>query len=286
MSLLDAHDLAEVTDERYPGERLVLCFNPLLAEERAKRREDMLQATERVLAKVAAMVERGAAGGRGGLRGVAAIAERLGRVVNKHGMAKHIIRTVTDGSFTYRRDDASIKREAQLDGFYVLRTNVSGERLDTAGVVLAYKSLAHVERAFRHFKLSELELRPIYHRRERRVRAHLLLCMLAYWLQRTMERKLAPLLFMDEAPPERSDPLAPAPRSDAARRKQQRKRTEDGLPVQRFRVLLKRLSTIVKNRVVPGQAGAATAVAFDLVTLPDALQARAFELLGVSLTAA
>jgi transposase len=190
MSLLDAHDLAEVTDERYPGERLVLCFNPLLAEERAKRREDMLQATERELAKVAAMVERGAAGGRAGLRGAAAIGERVGRVVNKHGMAKHIIRTSTDSSFSYRRDTASIQREAQLDGFYLLRTNVAAERLDTAGVVLAYKSLAHVERAFRHFKLSELELRPIYHRRERRVRAHLLLCMLAYWLQRTMERKL------------------------------------------------------------------------------------------------
>lgn len=283
MSLLDAHDLAEVTDERYPGERLVLCFNPLLAQERAKRREDLLRATEKELAKVAAMVERGAAGGRAGLRGQAAIAERLGRVVNKHGMAKHIIRAITDSSFSYRRDMTSIEREAQLDGFYVLRTNVSSKRLDTAGVVLAYKSLAHVERAFRHFKLSELELRPIYHRLERRVRAHLLLCMLAYWLQRTMERKLAPLLFMDEAPPARQDPLAPAPRSDAARRKDQRKRTEDKLPVQRFRVLLKRLSTVVKNRVLP--AGADPSAAFDLLTQPSPLQQRALDLLGVSLLA-
>ena len=283
MSLLDAHDLAEVTDERYPGERLVLCFNPLLAQERAKRREDLLRATEKELAKVAAMADRGTAGGRAGLRGAVAIAERVGRVVNKHGMAKHLIRTVTDSSFSYRRDEASITREAQLDGFYVLRTNVRAERLDTAGVVLAYKSLAHVERAFRHFKLSELELRPIYHRRERRVRAHLLLCMLAYWLQRTMERKLAPLLFMEEAPPKRTDPVAPAPRSDAARRKEQRKRTEDKLPVQRFRVLLRRLSTVVQNRVLP--AGADPSAAFDLLTQASPLQQRAFDLLGVSLLA-
>ncbi|MDE3076879.1 MAG: IS1634 family transposase [Chloroflexota bacterium] len=281
LSLLDTQNLAEVTDERYPGERLVLCFNPLLAEERAKRREDMLQATERALAKVAAMVERGVAGGRAGLRGAAAIGERLGRVVNKYGMAKHIVRTITDSSFSYGRDPASIAREAQLDGFYVLRTNVSAERLNMAGVVLAYKSLAHIERAFRHFKLSELELRPIYHRRERRVKAHLLLCMLAYWLQRTMERKLAPLLFMDEAPPERPNPVAPAPRSAAARRKEQRKRTEDKLPVQRFRVLLKRLSTVVQNRVLP--AGADPSVAFDLLTQPSPLQQRAFDLLGLNL---
>jgi len=281
LSLLDTQNLAEVTDERYPGERLVLCFNPLLAAERAKRREDMLVATERELAKVAAMVQRGASGGRAGIRGEAAIGERVGRVVNKYNMAKHFLRTITDASFTYRRDAASIAREAQLDGFYVLRTNVSQERLDTAGVVLAYKSLAHVERAFRHFKLSELEVRPIYHRRERRVRAHLLLCMLAYWLQRAMERKLAPLLFMEETPPERADPVAPAPRSDAARRKEQCKRTEDKLPVQRFRVLLRRLSTIVQNRVLP--AGADPSAAFELLTQPSPLQQRAFELLGVSI---
>ncbi|MFI5268375.1 MAG: IS1634 family transposase [Chloroflexota bacterium] len=283
LSLLDTQNLAEVTDERYPGERLVLCFNPLLAEERTKRREDMLQATEKELAKVAAMVERGVAGGRAGLRGEAVIGERLGRVVNKYQMAKHFRRTITDSSFSYERNEASIAREAQLDGFYVLRTNVASERLDTAGVVLAYKSLAHVERAFRHFKLSDLEVRPIYHYRERRVRAHLLLCMLAYWLQRTMERKLAPLLFMDEAPPERPDPVAPAPRSDAARLKEQRKRTEDGLPVQRFRVLLRRLSTVAKNRVLPERAE--PTAAFDLLTQPSPLQQRAFELLGVSLLA-
>jgi transposase len=283
LSLLDRQNLAEVTDERYPGERLVLCFNPFLADERTKRREDLLQATEKELDKVVARVERGAAGGRSGLQGEAAIGERVGRVVNKYGMAKHFVRTITDNSFNYRRDEASITREAQLDGFYVLRTNVSQEQLDTAGVVLAYKSLSHIERDFRRFKLTDLEVRPIYHYREDRVRAHLLLCMLACSVQRTMERKLAPLLFMDEVPPERTDPVSPAPRSREAQRKEQSKRTEDRLPIQRFSVLLAKLSTIVKNRIsAPANDETLT---FDMLTLPDRLQARAFELLGVSYSA-
>ncbi|MDE3074621.1 MAG: transposase [Chloroflexota bacterium] len=207
LSLLDTQNLAEVTDERYPGERLVLC----------------------------------------------------------------------------RRDEASIAREALLDGFYVLRTNVSAERLDTAGVVFAYKSLAHIERDFRRFKLNDVEGRPIHHYLERRVKAHLLLCMLACWVQRTMERKLAPLLFLEEVPPERTNPVPPAPRSLAAQRKEKRKRTEDKLPAQRFRELLKRLSTIVTNRALP--AGADSSAAFDLLTQPSPLQRRAFDLLGVSLLA-
>ena len=159
LSLFDTQNLAEVTDPRYPGERLVVCHNPLLAEKRARKREDMLVATERELAKVAAMVERGAA----------AIGERVGRVINKYQMAKHFTRGITDTSFTYVRDEESIGEEAALDGLYVLRTNVDEEQLDTAGVVLAYKSLAHVEQAFRHFKLSDLEVRPIYHYTEPRV---------------------------------------------------------------------------------------------------------------------
>lgn len=280
LSLLDTQNLAEVTDPRYPGERLVVCHNPLLEEKRARKREDMLLATEKELAKVAAMTQRGAAGGRAGLRGAAAIGERVGRVVNKYQMAKHFQRTTTDTSFTYQRNETSIAQEAALDGLYVLRTNVASERLDTAGVVLAYKSLAQVERAFRHFKLGDLEVRPIYHYRERRVRAHLLLCMLAYWVQRTMERDLAPLLFRDEAPPEHEDAVAPAPRSPGAKRKEQTKRTVDGWPVHSFRTLLADLATIVKNRVAPRE-GQAT---FDLMTAPTLFQARAFDLLGLHLT--
>ena len=226
------------------------------------------------------MAERGATGGRAGITGAAVIAERVGRVVNKYQMAKHFTRTVTDTSFTYIRNSASIAKEAELDGFYVLWTNVSKERLDTPGVVLTYKSLAHVERAFRHFKLSDLEVRPIYHYTEPRVRAHLLLCMLAYLVQRTMQQALGPLLFVDEAPPERPDPVGPAPRSAGAKRKERTKRTADGLSVQSFRTLLANLATLVKNRVVP--LGSGPDAAFDMITRPTPLQERAFALLGFS----
>jgi len=283
LSLFDTQNLAEVIDARYPGERLVVCHNPLLAEKRARKREDMLLATEKELAKVQAMVARGAAGGRAGLKGAANIGERVGRVVNKYEMAKHYARSITDTSFTYARNQASIAQEAALDGLYVLRTNVPRERLDTAGVVLAYKSLAHVEGAFRHFKLSDLEVRPIYHYTEPRVRAHLLVCLLAYWVQRTMQQAWAPLLFVDEAPPERPDPVGPAPRSAAARRKEQTKLTADGLPVQSFRTLLANLASLVKNRVRPH--GADAQAAFTALTQPTPLQQRAFDLLGVRLTA-
>lgn len=281
-SLFDERNLAEVTDERFPGERLVVCYNPLLAEERARKREELLLATEKELAKVAAMVERGAAGGRAGLQGVAAIGERVGRVVNKHKVAKHFVRTITEHSFSYHRDEAAITAEGALDGIYVLRTNVSAERLETPDVVLAYKELAHVERAFRHFKLSDLEVRPIYHYTENRVRAHLLLCMLAYWLLRHLQAALAPLLYVDEAPPKRPDPVAKAPRSAAAKRKDQSKRTEDGLPVQSLRTLLANLGTLVRNRVIP--SGAAERAAFFMLTQPTALQTRAFALLGLTLS--
>lgn len=280
LSFFDTRNLAEVTDPRYPGERLVVCFNPLLAEKRAKKRADMLAATEKELAKVAAMAERGAAGGRAGLAGMAAIGERVGRVVNKYQMAKHFQRTITATSFTYARMEESITKEAALDGFYVLRTNVPAERLDTPGVVVAYKSLAHVERAFRHFKLSDLEVRPIYHYTEGRVRAHLLLCMLSYLVQRTMQQTLAPLLFVDETPPERPDPVAPAPRSPAAQRKDQTKRTADGHPAQSFATLLANLGTLVKNRVLP--QGADPKTAFAMITQPTPLQERAFALLGLT----
>ena len=277
LSLFDTQNLAEVTDPRYPGERLVVCHNPLLAEKRARKREDMLVATERELAKVAAMVERGAASGRGGLQGAAAIGERVGRVINKCQMAKHFTQSITDTSFTYVRDEESIGEEAALDGLYVLRTNVDEEQLDTAGVVLAYKSLAHVEQAFRHFKLSDLEVRPIYHYTEPRVRAHLLLCMLAYWVQREMQRALAPLLFVDEAPPARPDPVAPAPRSETVLAKYRTQRTADGFPVHSFPTLLADLGTMVKNRVI--LTGVPEAPGFDQVTVPTQLQARALELL-------
>ena len=281
LSLFDTQNLAEVTDPRYPGERLIVCHNPLLAEKRARKRDDMLEATERELAKVAAMAERGAAGGRAGLWGEAAIGERVGRVINKYQMAKHFTRTIKHSALTYARNETSIAREAALDGLYVLRTNVPPERLDTAGVVLTYKSLAHVEQAFRHFKLSDLEVRPIYHYTEPRVRTHLLVCMLAYWVQREMQQALAPLLFVDEAPPKRPDPVAPAPRSERALRKDRTQLTTEGFPVHSFRTLLATLGTLVKNRVVP--RGADPGTTLDLLTQPTPLQQRAFHLLGLQL---
>ena len=279
LSFFDTQNLAEVTDPRYPGERLVVCYNPLLAERRARKREELLLASERELARVAAMVERGVARRRGGLVSAAAIGQRVGRVVNRYAMAKHFQLSIGEQRFSYSRKQTSIEEEAALDGLYVLRTNVPSEQLDTAAVVLAYKSLAQVEQAFRHFKLSDLEVRPIYHYTETRVRAHLLLCLLAYWVQRSLQQAWAPLLFVDETPPERPDPVAPAPRSQAARRKEQRKLTEDGLPVQSFRTLLAQLATLAKSRLIP--QGADARAAFDLITQPTPLQRRAFDLLGL-----
>lgn len=283
LSLFDSQNLAEVEDPRYPGERLVVCHNPLLAAQRTRKRQEMLVATEKEFAKVSAMAERGAAGGRAGLQGSAAIGERVGRVVNKYNMAKHFRRTVTETSFRYERNEASIAREAALDGLYVLRTNVAKARLNSGAVVLAYKSLEQVEDAFHHFKLTDLEVRPVYHYLEDRVRAHLLLCMLAYSVQRRMERALAPLLFKDEAIPPRPDPVAPAPRSDEAKRKEHTKLTAERFPVHSFRTLLAQLGTLVKNHVVPH--GASVEAAFDVTTQPSPLQARAFDLLGLATTA-
>ena len=280
-SLFDERNLAEIADARFPGERLVVCYNPLLADERARKREELLVATEAELAKVAAMVERGAAGGRAGLKGAAAIGERVGRVVNKYKMAKHFVRTIGEDSFSYHRDETAITAEGALDGIYVLRTNVTAERLETPDVVLAYKQLAHVERAFRHFKLSDLEVRPIFHHLEPRVRAHLLLCMLAYWLVHHLQAALAPLLFVDEAPPARPDPVAKAPRSDAAKRKDCSKETTDKLPVQSFRTLLANLATLARASFIP--AGADARAQFFKLSQPTKLHDRAFALLGLPL---
>ncbi len=283
MSLFDQQHLAELEVPEYPGERLIVCYNPLMAEERRRTREELLAATERELHKVVERVARGAAGGRAGLTGEAAIGERVGRVINKYHVAKHFRRAITDQSLTYQRDQARIDEEAKLDGIYVLRTNVQKEQLDGPEVVRAYKSLSQVERGFRHFKLTGLEVRPVYHYTERRVRAHLLLCMLAYLVQREMEKAWAPLLFADEAKLERPDPVTPALRSAQAQRKDRTLHTADGYQVHSFHTLLQDLGTIVKNRIAV--QGADAQATFDRVTIPTKLQARAFELLGVPISA-
>ena len=218
---------------------------------------------------------------RGRLRTEGAIGLRAGRVVNRFKMAKHFELEVGEGSFTYRRLDARIAAEAALDGIHVVRTSVNAQQLDAAEVVTAYKSLANAERAFRTMKTVDIKVRPIFHFREDRVRAHLLLCMLAAYVQWHMERALAPLIFRDEAPPQRPDPVAPAPRSEAASAKDAAHRTSDGeLPVSSFHTLLRHLATLVQNRIAPDGLG--EEAAFEQLTIPTPLQAKAFELLGFS----
>jgi hypothetical protein len=274
LSLFDERNLAQITSPQFPSERLVVCRNPALAVERARKREALLVATEKALGTVAGMV------GRGSLRTAAAIGLRAGRVVDAKKMAKHFELTIADGVFAFERRRTSIAQEAALDGLYVVRTSVSAERLDTSAVVETYKRLAVVERAFRGLKSVELAVRPIFHYREDRVRGHLFLCFLAYYVRWHLEAAWAPLLYRDEAPPDRVDPVGPPERSADAIAKERDRRTPDGLPVGSFRTLMAELATLTRNRVVP--AGADERAAFELLSEPTPLQARALELIGVS----
>lgn len=281
LSLFDERDLGEISDPRYPGERLVVCRNPLLAEERARKREDLLRATERDLAKVTAATARK----RNPLRGKEKIGLRVGKILGRFKMGKHFRLTITEARFDYERDATSIANEAALDGIYVLRTSVAADELTTPEVVRSYKRLASVERAFRSLKSVDLNVRPIRHRKPDRVRVHVMLCMLAYYVEWHMRRALAPMLFDDDdkaaAEAARVSPVAVAVRSERARRKAARKETDDGVRTHSFRSLLRDLSTIAKNRVQPKTPNAR---AFDLVTTPTALQQRCFDLLGVRST--
>jgi hypothetical protein len=274
LSLFDERNLAEITSPDFPGERLVVCRNPVLAEERARKREALLAATEAELAKVAALVEHGR------LRTAAAIGLRAGRVVDAKKMAKHLELDIAEGTFAYHRREDAIAAEAALDGLYVIRTSVSASRLDAPAVVETYKRLSGVERDFRSLKGEDLLVRPIFHYREDRVRAHLFLCCLAAYVRWHLERAWAPLLYRDAAPPPRVDPVSPPERSAEALAKERDQRTPEGLAVHSFGTLLAELATLTRNRVVP--AGAEEGAAFELLTEPTALQARAFELLGVS----
>lgn len=279
LGLFDDRDLAEITDPAYPGERLVVCRNPLLAEERSRKREDLLRATERELAKVAAATTRA----RNPLRGKTAIALRVGKVLGRFKMKKHFRLEIGEDTFRYERDQGRIDRERALDGIYVIRTSVSSETLSAEDAVRSYKNLAAVERAFRSLKTVDLKVRPIHHHLADRVRAHVLLCMLAYYVEWHMREKLAPMLFDDDDKPEaqklRRSVVAPAQRSHKARSKARTKRTEDGAPVHSFQTLLKDLATVAKNSVRPNTTGEAT---FDLITTPTPLQQQAYDLLGVS----
>jgi transposase len=279
LSLFDQQDLAEIRDENYPGERLIACKNPFLAEERARKREDLLLATEAKLDKVVEATHRQ----RRALKGKDKIGLRVGKVIGRFKMAKHFRITISDDSFDYERDAKGIAAEAALDGIYIVRTSVPAEALDAEGAVEAYKSLSQVERAFRSYKTVDLKVRPIHHRLADRVRAHIFLCMLAYYVEWHMREALAPMLFDDEDPQAgkalRSSVVAPAQRSPAAQRKARTKRTADDMPAHSFKTLLQDLATIASNRI----QFRAEAPTFNKLTLPTPIQQRALDLLGVHL---
>jgi len=273
LSLFDERDLVEITSPDFPGERLVVCRNPVLAAERARKRDELLRATEADLARIAAAVTAGR------LVREAAIGLRVGRVKDRHRMAKHFELDIGEGSFTYRRREDAIAAEAALDGLYVIRTSLGPDVLAAPDVVLAYKRLSGVERDFRVLKGRDLEVRPVRHWREDRVRAHLFLCLLAAYVRWHLERAWAPLLFRDEAPPERTDVVGPPGRSAAARAKDGRHLTAEGLPVHGFGSLLAELGTLTRNRVAVGTPDAPTV---EILSEPTPLQARALALARMS----
>jgi hypothetical protein len=270
LSLFDEQDLAEITSPDFPGERLVACRNPVLAAERARKREDLLAATEKLLAPIAARV----AAGR--LSGAAAIGVEVGKVIARYKTGKHFSLTTTDTSLVIERDQAKIEEEAALDGFYVLRTPVPASELDAPAVVAAYENLARIERDFRHIKSDDLDLRPVFHRLEERVKAHVLICMLACYLTWHLRKAWAPLTFTDQDPPARDNPVAPARRSAAAQAKASYQHDAAGRPYRGFRGLLEHLATLTRNQV--RFAGSGTDV--PMLTEPTSEQRQAFDLIG------
>jgi Transposase DDE domain len=277
LSLFDEQDLVEIDSPDFPGERLVCCHNPVLAAERGRKRGELLAATEKELGPIAAATRRE----RRPLRGKDTIALRVGKVINHYKMAKHFTLEITDESFTFSRNTAAITAEAALDGIYVLRTSLPADTLPTDDVVLRYKGLEDVERFFRTLN-SELDVRPIRHRLADRVRAHMFLRMLSYYLVWHMKQVLAPILFQDNDKPaaaaKRANPVAAAQRSDDALAKAARKRTTEDTPVHSFTSLLADLATVCANHIQPAD----DMPAFTMTTTPTPLQQRAFELLGVS----
>ena len=281
MSLFDDRDMAGITSPEFPGERLIVCRNRALAGERARKREDLLAATERDLARIAAVVARK----RQPLRGKAEIGLEIGAVLDKHKMAKHFTLDITDTRFSFARKTDEITMEAALDGLYVVRTSLPAAALDDTATVRSYKSLSLVERAFRCIKTVDLQIRPVYHWLADRVRAHVFVCMLADYLEWHMRQRLAPMLYddtdKDAAEAQRSSVVAKAERSPAAVTKQTTGRTDDGLPAHSFRTLLNDLATLTRNTLV-------TAIApqqpFTLTARPTAIQQKARDLLGLSRT--
>jgi len=278
-SLFDERNLLEVTSEAFPGERLVVCRNPLLAGQRTRKREDLLQATEAELMKIAEATTRA----RNRLKGTEAIALRVGRVIDHYKMGKHFELSITDSSFTWTRKAEQIRQEAALDGLYVVRTSVPAQDLPAEAAVTAYKGLAVVERAFRSLKTVDLNVRPIFHWNAERVRAHVFLCMLAYYVEWHMRETLKPMLFDDEyidlARAARPSPVAKARRSDQAKAKDTTRLGEDGLPLHSFRTLLGDLATLAYNVCHTPLNPDAKIV---MITRPTPVQEKAFRLLNIS----
>ena len=269
LSLFDEANLAEITHPDYPGERLVACRNPALALERARKRSELLAATEALLVPIVAAV------GAGRLKGADKIALRVGRHINRYKMGKHFTLQITDTSLAFSAKQKEIDAEAALDGIYVIRTSVAPDVLDAPGAVTAYKNLAVVERDFRNLKAIDLDLRPIYHWNEDRVRAHILICMLAAYLIWHLRRAWAPLCYTDETRPERDDPVAPARRSDAAKAKDSHQTNTQGEPLHNLATLLNHLATLTRNTIV-----FANGTRIDKLAIPTPLQRRAYELIA------
>jgi transposase len=270
LSLFDQQDLAEITSEDFPGERLVACRNPVLAADRARTREDLLAATEKLLAPLTARVQAGR------LQGAGDIGVEVGKAITRYKTAKHFAVTITDTTLTIERRQDQIDAEAALDGFYVLRTPVPADELDAAAVVTAYKNLKYVERDFRHIKSDDLDLRPVFHRLEERVKAHVLICMLACYLTWHLRRAWAPLTYTDEDPPAPGNPVAPARRSAATQAKASYQHDAAGQPYRSFRGLIEHLATLTRNQV----RYTGTQVTIEMLTEPTSTQRQAFELIG------
>ena len=273
LSLFDQQDLAEITSPDFPGERLIACRNPVLAADRARTRDELLAATEKLLAPITARVQAGR------LTGAGPIGIEVGKVISKYKTGKHFTVTITDTTLAVQRRQDQIDAEAALDGFYVLRTPVPAHEMDAAAVVAAYKNLKYVERDFRHIKSDDLDLRPVFHRLEERVKAHVLICMLACYLTWHLRRALAPLTFTDQDPPAPENPVAPARRSAAAQAKASYQHDPAGQPYRSFRRLLEHLATLTRNQV----RFTGTEVAVPMLAEPTSTQRQAFELIGTAI---
>ncbi len=274
LSLFDEQDLAEITSEQdFPGERLIACRNPALAAERARKREELLAATEKALAPLIARV----AAGR--LAGAAEIGKKTGEVINKYKMAKHFDVTITDHGLAVERRQDQIAEESRLDGIYVIRTPLPAAGLDAAATVTAYKNLKYVERDFRHIKSDDLDLRPVFHRLEKRVKGHVLICMLAAYLTWHLRQAWAPLTYTDEEQPAQASPVAPAQRSSSAEAKARQQHDEHGRPYLSYQGLIAHLATLTRNEL----RFAGTPAALPVLTDPTSRQKEAFDLIGAAI---